>query len=666
MNALVLAALFTAPALAIDTELASDIAVDSLLADGPPGAFLEIQPRVVLPWAAGTRVRMQQTLHGLPVLGEEIIVSMDLDGTVTRTLGEPLADLSVDPSPDLMAYTAENIAADAALQFSGASEIAWTPRSQLAIVVVDGTSRLVWKVDVGVSAPFSTWSVLVDAHTAALIDVSESTRSAKGNVYPTNPEVSDMVEVELVGLQGLDVLTGQYATVVSCDSWDGQACTAKSNHAVADDNGDFLFEPDQTSADDPMAEVQMYHHVDLVSRYFADRHGVNLGSTEALVNFDMDNAFFGDADGDGRGEIAFGQTTRMDFAYDGDVIYHEFGHAVFGHVVSPGGFFDADEYGIDFAASGLNEGMADAFSMVLTGDPLLGEYAGTGFAPFSKPIRDLSEPLNCPEDLYGESHEDGEVWASLAWQMMQDERIGTDLTSDVMYGALTSWPSDVGWEIAGNSVVEVADDMLAAGTIDSDEHAAILEIGDSSGVVGCGRVIALDDGAAPKQIMFHVGFLGDVNIPVQSQLSLTAGEYATHLEFTVTDFASNTPELGWNLYVRRGEHIVHDLEPVYQDMMRPIPAEYDFVIEGTGDDFTFELDIDDEDNLLEPGATYYFSIASRADGTIGGFAMAEISVEGEVEHDDPPEEVGGCGCQTGPNAGWIVFMGLPLLLRRRS
>jgi hypothetical protein len=157
--------------------------------------------------------------------------------------------------------------------------------------------------------------------------------------------------------------------------------------------------------------------------------------------------------------------------------------------------------------------------------------------------------------------------------------------------------------------------------------------------------------------MVHIGFMGDINVPIGNQFSLNVDEYADRMRFRIKDFLRSDANLGWRLHVRRGEPIHHELEALGSFEV-PVPTDFDFVAEGTGDDFEYELDLE-SDPPLEPGATYYFSLASRADGNIQGFAAAEITVDGDVWSDGPPEDESseddsgaGCtGCSNIPRAG---------------
>jgi hypothetical protein len=631
----------------------------------------QAEPRLVAPWAGGTRVRAEQSVLGIPVVGRELVVSFDLDGNATRIDGHLVPEVDLDPTPLVSSTEAIRRAAEA-VRAQGHAALAWEPRHALR-VWFDPAERphLVWQVDVGAGAPFTTWRAYVDAHDGRLLALGETLVHARANVYPTNPAVSEVTEVDLFVTD--NQLEGPYATAGSCDVWSNQSgCTAKSRHAVSDEDGNFLYSPDPGSTDDPFAEVQMYYHLDRIGAFYADRFGLDMPQMEGLVNFDYANAFYGDADGDGIGEVAFGQTGEMDFAYDADVVYHEYTHAVFGAVVDPG-FFSSDEYGLVRATAGLNEGTADLFALALTGDPLLGEYSGSVFPPYDEPIRALDKIRRCPDAVYGESHLDGEIWGSFGWRLMDDERIGVDVVTDLVYAAMLTWPSDMTWPIAGESIATTADEMLDAGLIDEITHDAIYEIGERTGVIGCGRIVRLDEGATPTQVISHPRFLGaGVGLPLENQFSLEVPLLARAVEFRVTEFTSGNTNFGWNVYVRRGAHIVHelvDVETNWGTMQFPAPADYDYVIEGTGQEGVIRLTPDNPDAPLAPGATYFFSITSRADMQLSGWGGADITVEGEVIFDYAEEGVAcGCGAPVGVPASlvWLVPLAWVAGRRRRE
>ena len=253
----------------------------------------------------------------------------------------------------------------------------------------------------------------------------------------------------------------------------------------------------------------------------------------------------------------------------------------------------------------------------------------------------------------------------------------------VLYGALGGWPTDVNWEIAGDSVIDAAERLRDAGVIDQGTVDSFVENGEVTGVVGCGRVVALEDGVEPTQLLFHSRLAEEGGgIPLGQQFSIDAPELAERLRFRVKGFDFGPPELAYTVYMRRGEYVHHeliDIQTQFGTFEMPVPEDYDERFEG--DDAEFEIELTpDSDPPLEPGATYYFAIGSRATGTIDGFFVtSEITVDGDVWLGDPPagddddSAGGGAACEgcessvagTIPPAGLALMLVLPFVRRRR-
>ncbi len=641
-----------------------------------PGPDHDLAVRAELPWAAGTRVRLRHVLRGVPVEGRDVVVHLDPDGEVRRVVGPVRVRGTLDPTPTVPAADALRAARDVAAHFGRAE--AWTPRvAQVAWLDRGDRPHLAWAVDVASLAPFRQWRVLVDAHTGEVLFTRPTSFDARGNVFPSNPVESELTEVELQGLTSDAALDGEHATVLSCADWDdgglgglgGGTCLSKTSWAVPDVDGNYLFDSDPMSMEDPLAEVQMYHHLDLISAWFESEVGFrHPRPIQGIVNFPMANAFFGDADGDGQGDVAFGQGLGVDFAYDADVIYHEFVHSVIGSVTSLG-FFGADELGVTFAPLALNEGSADLFSLTLTGDPLLGAYAGPGLGGGA--IRDLGPDRRCPEDLYGEAHEDGMIWGAMGWNILDDPAVSPSAAMQLFYGTVTGW-SDPGmtYAEAAESMLQTADDLRDAGVIDAAAHDAIAAHVDASGLVGCRRIIPLDDGATSTQFVQYIGLADLVgHIPTTAQLSLDVPEGATEARLRIKDWFA-TGEMGWTVFVRRGEPVRYEVTGV-AGFEIPQVAEYDFAVDGEGNG-SITLPDPERGLTLEPGATYYFSVTTRNLGGIGGFDLVsgEATFKGSVTcctlPEPPPEQARACACAAADGAvGWPAVVGLLALVRRR-
>lgn len=628
-------------------------------------------------WGGGQVLIGRATWRGLPVRGARRTTFVAPDGLVLRTVG---GDPFVLPFTDVPTLGGDD-AARRATEFvaeEGLRPSSRPTRTTLIVFVRGGVASLTWSVDLFSEAPFAGHRVLVDATTGAVLLDEPTTFTARASIYPTNPEASDVEDVDLDVDD--DVLINDYATVSSCADFDDEQwiCEEKERQATADADGNFFFAPAPLADVDPFAEVQMFHHIDVVSRWFeaefgfrAD-YGVGDDRVEGIVNFPLANAFFGDADADGKPEIAFGQGGGVDFAYDADVIYHEFGHGVFGQVVeSNGGRYD--NYGRLVAPQGLNEGTADLLSMTLTVDPLLGEYAGSG--PLGGgAIRDLGPDRRCPDAVYGESHKDGEMWAALGWNLIEDPAVGPLVTAHLVMGALARWPVEgVDWTIAGNSLLETADDLAATAYIDADQRAAIERIVGAAGFVDCTRWVPLDEGAEPTQILSaRIGNDGTPRTPpLPNPFSLDAPEGTTELRFYVEELETGGADMGFRVYVRRGEPVWFELEELGNGRVTAVPAEYDAVFEGDDEGKVVELNAE-SDPPLEPGATYHFAVTAAIDDDFDGWGFGEITVGGSIDWTapEPPAAVDdgqgdGCSDCGGSGTAAMVVVAFPLVVGRR-
>ncbi len=280
-----------------------------------------------------------------------------------------------------------------------------------------------WELDVATDRPFGLWRVLVDAHSGEVLRALSTMVQALGSAYATNPKVSLVKQVELLGLAQAEQLTGSYADVQSCGYSGGKVTCERL--AQPDQQGNYFYKPEEPKVTDPFSEVHAYYHVDAFHRWMASRFGfARLGSQRIAVTVNLHsvnssgkkqgiaNAFFGDINGDGVGDLSFGQGSK-DFAYDADVIYHEFTHSAVDATSDLSAV--VDKLGFNMMPAGLNEGFADLMSSAFTNDPKVGDYAGG-----SNGIRNLvGATLTCPKDLSGESHSDGLIWGRLNWAIRE-------------------------------------------------------------------------------------------------------------------------------------------------------------------------------------------------------------------------------------------------------
>jgi hypothetical protein len=454
--------------------------------------------------------------------------------------------------------------------------------------------------------------------------------------------------------------------VIGESLFDSSVCNGLSRHAVPDSSGNFLFTPEPESYDDPFAEVQLYHHLDIVSRWARDTYGFSPASpTTAFTNFEMANAFYGDFDGDGVADIAMGQVEGIDLTYDPDVIYHEFGHGIVGGVAALG-FLDADETGLRWDGGALNEGTADVIALLLTEDPAIGAYAGTAFDQTA--IRDLLQPRSCPQDLVGEVHADGLLWGHLFYRLTQDERLEIGDVESLLWGALSTWGPSTDWTEAGQSLLDAATDLRVADALSVDGVAAVEEAVTAANLIDCERVIDLVNDEEHDALLLFTGIPGALEVlPAEVQYRITMPADGSDVDLRFTEWNDRTGNIGYRIHVRRGEPVGHEIVDLSLFGLRTaVPTDFDadFDGEGTGVALTFGPE---GDVVTNAGEVLYVSLASRPidepESLEFTFARVSLQINGEVPE---PIAAGGCACsQMGtPVLAWPL-MGLLLVFWRR-
>jgi hypothetical protein len=630
-------------------------------------------------WAGGHRVRMRADAHGLPVDNLHLVLGLRGDGSLRRQYGE-LPTLG-PPHPSPVTKEAALQRAEEVFARWGRGSL-WDPWAQ-QVYYVDAANQghHAWRVKGSTARPLQTFSLWLDASDGRPLGIRKESYSGQGNIYPRSPAQSDLATVELLnGSFGL--LKGDYATAHSCDDWiidDSffgiNQCYETSQHAIADSNGDFFFVDDAASMTDPLAEVQAFYHTEKLARHLDETMGfAHDVPIEVTVNFPMANAFFADFNGDGTGDISFGQSDEgIDFAYDADVVYHEFGHSVI-DAISRLGSLSADELGLVWTSGALHEGSADAFSMFLTASPALGEYAGTRDG-ISQPIRDLSFPRTCPEDLRSEVHADGEIWASLFWALIADEAIGASLAQELLFAAASTWGPDITWPKAGASLADASAELLEAGLSSQATHERVLTHLDTSSISDCERIIDLLAVESSTQYLMNLGLYDDfAQIPAGNQFRLTLPEEAVAIALSFSGFTSASEHLGMRLFLREGEPIRHEVTSADAiGLGMAVPTDFDYTVDLGQEDTTVVIG-EGQEYPLTPGNTYYLSIASL---NLGGIELldfttgrVEISATARFPGPTPDPEESSCGCQsTGFRTYSVTFFGGALLfglLRRRA
>jgi hypothetical protein len=593
------------------------------------------------PSPAGPVLKFAQYYQGLPVYGRGVIVRTSDQGSVTYMAGNAVPPpYDIDTTPLVDSGQAEALA-----ETSVPGKIWREPSVALQVLVDPQGVRLVWAVALAVNDPAGAWLVFVDARTGELAGRVDVMLHALGRVYEQNPNNGEIVDVELMNLDGDgSLLTGEYASAFRYVLPDSGVQTAVPNSGE-----DFLYDPSasQPDFDDPFCEVQLYHHVDLIATYFTDTFGHEHPqkplpaycnyhqNTDAEGNpLPYNNAqFTNDPVNPLRVVIQFGQGDTVDFSYDASIVYHEFTHYVV-HSVAALNFDFGDIYGTTVMPLAIHEGTADYYAATLTGDPNMSEYIPIG--------RHLVNDKKCPDDIMGlEPHDDGEVVGGAFWAIR--EAVGPEISDAIIFRGLDLIPRDSSFRAFAEAIMTAAGDMVAAGDMTDAQRSDVQAVLDEKGLSICDRFIALEDGGEPMTaavfgfIMFgacdFIAFVESLgySLPSAFQWTIDVPDTATTLTVSFDKELTGGEGKHW-LYVRENEPVEFELIDLYGYQIPVRAVAYDGTFAET-DGFTLTPYTDPP---LEPGSTYYVTVSTLSCPMGQYHISAETSDEPVAE---PPPEV---------------------------
>lgn len=352
---------------------------------------------------AGTTVRFQQTVGGVPVWGPLTVVNLDPQNRVQLVFNTYDPSLSVES-------TTPAVSADAARAAVGRHLSADVSASAADLVIwpADGGARLAYEVRVASGAVMGAWDAVVDAQTGALLRVADRTvyehtpdearpsraaRSAPaaplaepqalpmmplatsafadgtGFVFLPDPLSAARVDYGAAGYtDGGDADTPQLTAIRSQVTlrdlaFDGTNYNFRGPWAEAvefDPPVKGLFpQPSPNSTftrnQDGFEVVNTYYHIDTYMRYINTTLGLTLRPYQYAtgVRFDAhgvdsdDNSYYDD----GTGRLSFGEGV-VDDNEDADVIIHELGHGLHDWLTR-----DLSQ------VQGLSEGLGDYFAV---------------------------------------------------------------------------------------------------------------------------------------------------------------------------------------------------------------------------------------------------------------------------------------------------------------
>ncbi|HNS99288.1 MAG TPA: hypothetical protein PKL73_20180 [Polyangiaceae bacterium] len=676
---------------------------------------VQLETKRVLPLRSLHTVRFAQHHHNLPVIGKYAVVRVGPEGSVRVVALDVARGLRVDPQPTLTAN-------DAIAEVAAALHVPLPPPLAHASLVVlaeePSDEMLAWQVDT--VQPYGMHRFFVDAHRGGVVAHRSMARHALGRVFDVNPIVTpNLVERELIGLSpavptsltGFEEALRVHAYVAGDIMYGG----LQTNQTPPSEGEDFLFTPnfDPWGGNDPFGEVMGYYHAARIRGFFENNLGVDMSGSEfslaVITGYApesspeyIQNAFYSPwppnypgIPGNPRNIICLGRGYSENLAHDSDVLLHEFTHYMSHNALdyTSSSLFDA--YGYVSMPDAINEGTADYFSSSLNNDPQVGEYALGAWA------RNLDEPAGrCPENMIGESHEDGRIIGNLTWTLRNMH--GADKADQLVWGAMSLLGSRATFGDFGRGLLQSAADL----NFDDQQIQQIENELKDRGLDDCDRALEIN-GKPRVSYMLGLGELGsmmgyscaDMKASGFIMSSLFQYQYTPHptdssltLDVRFSNAHGGSHDMNWRIVVQRNRMaVVHSNLLVSPDyMLNPIT------------DTHAQLVIDaDSTPPFDPSATYYAAILSEncwgaslhveanPPETPPADAGADVAPEAEAKDAGwdidlvfdtaaPPEPsmtpelypAGGCSCHTSPAAPsarwwWLIATSVLCVARRR-
>ncbi len=305
--------------------------------------------------------------------------------------------------------------------------------------------------------------------------------------------------------------------------WHADGECFPTQQVAADENGDF-FVPlpdisllaDNINPTDLYAELSMYYHGETFFEFMAELgvDGFPCEMANMVANFHwlepapgypdlefgpLNNAYYsGVCELEQGPTMLFGQGSAVDFGFDGDVVYHELGHGIVSLLTPEGlGLSARRPEGLLRDARGINEAIADYHTIMLTERPEMADYVGFYWAERDSAwIRNAENERQCPRDMTGQEHFDGEPFAAALWAARR--RGGGTKLDPVVLASLAAMPSDVTLELASAALLAVAATERDAGTWSALDYAELERTLAARNLLDCQRVtegaVEIDDG----------------------------------------------------------------------------------------------------------------------------------------------------------------------------
>ena len=448
-----------APEAAARGFLAAHATLFTLRADGRDLALATMRRGL-----AGTHLRFQQQVDGLPVFGRQLVVTLSATGD--RVRAATLGHARIDRAPG-----GPDRGADAALAAAraavGAPVEVSAPIVERGVDVDHGAASITYRVTI--PAERATWELGIEAATGAVRWRRDRRVYADGTglVFDANPVTSTGVvtpdfndvatpalaaarlAVTLPNLDGTGVLRGSYVDARPANP------SSRATSAALSFNYD--------RADNRFEEVMAYYHLDRAQTRLQALGFtmVNNRVQTAMVNYDLlDNSFYDPSNK----TIRFGEG-GVDDAEDGDIVLHEYGHSIHDNQVPGWGSGDQGAMGEgfgDYLSESFSQTLAAAAGHPQLGDPAcVGDWDAVSYDTRTPAcLRRLDEPKHYPEDAQGQVHADGEMWSAALWRART--AVGADVADRVIIESHELLDTGATFDQAATAIL-TADQLVFAG-----------------------------------------------------------------------------------------------------------------------------------------------------------------------------------------------------------
>lgn len=493
-------------------------------------AELSVAQVKVVPLSAtkfgGTIERNTLSLRGLPVRGAYETVRQGPDGR-RELLTARYPTVPPQLAPADVRVEAHAVASLVAAARGMADEPAVEGPPQLVYFMVLDHPVLAWETQLALtmSPEPSRPTVWISAATGRFLGEVDQVRQSQARMFVENPSATpELTEITLVDIdvdQAGEPLVGTRVQAFNCVEeepeevspwWEEDECYPLQT-VFSDEDGNFFVPApdvvvvaDNVQPQDPFSELSMYVHAErfLDAMREAGVEQFQCEQASMLANFrtfepetldtvPLNNAFYtNQCDAERGPTMVFGQGSEVDFGYDGDVVYHELGHGMVA-MLSPSGLLArrlrSDASLVD--AAGVNEALADYFSVMLTDDPHLADYVGRFWSSSGRPfIRDAENTKTCPNDTVGQVHNDGEPLMAALWATRKrlDDSGKRALDNAVISGLMRMAP-DSSLEEAAARILEMAQLGGAQDQLSPDEQRLLRRSFEARGLDDCPRVV---------------------------------------------------------------------------------------------------------------------------------------------------------------------------------